>query len=79
MRRSTTSWGAVFALLQMGQAMARIAGGLRFRDGLNSCHTFGAFVVATSARLGGGIIATGDPDDLRAPSRDHPNVWIEAI
>lgn len=63
----------------MGQAMARVAGALRARDGLDSCHTVDAFVVATSVRLGGGIIATADPDDLRGLARDHPNVRIEAI
>lgn len=63
----------------MDQAMARIAGGLRARDRLGSCHTVDAFVVATSVRLGGGTIATGDPDDLRALGRDHPGVRIEAI
>ena len=65
--------------LTMGQSMARMAGALRARDGLDSCHTVDAFVVATSVRLGGGIIATGDPDDLRALSRDHPNVRIESV
>ena len=65
--------------LTMGQSMARLAGALRTRDGLDSCHTVDAFVVATSVRLGGGIIATGDPEDLRALSRDHPNVRIESV
>jgi hypothetical protein len=65
--------------ITMGQSMARVAGALRTRDGLDSCHTVDAFVVATSIRLGGGIIATGDPDDLRALSRDDPNVRIEPV
>lgn len=34
---------------------------------------------ATSVRLGGGIIATGNSEDLRALSRDHPNVRVEPI
>jgi hypothetical protein len=63
----------------MGRAMARIAGGLRARDRLDSCHTVDAFVVATSVRFGGGIIATGDPGDLRALGRDYPGVRIEGI
>jgi hypothetical protein len=65
--------------LTMGQSMARVAGALRTRDGLDSCHTVDAFVVAASVRLGGGIVATGDPDDLRVLSRDHPNVRIESL
>jgi predicted nucleic acid-binding protein len=65
--------------ITMGQAMARVAGGLRNRDRLESCHTVDAFVVATAVRLGGGIVATGDPDDLRSLARDHPNVRVEPI
>jgi hypothetical protein len=60
-----------------GRAMARVAGGLRHRDHLDSCHTVDAIVVATAIRLGGGVVATGDPTDLRSLARDHPNIRIE--
>jgi len=63
----------------MGQAMARLAGALRNRDRLDSCHTVDAFVVATAVRLGGGIVATGDPEDLRSLARDHPSVRVESV
>jgi len=43
------------------------------------CHTVDAFVIATSVRLGGGIVATADPDDLRSLARDHPKVSVESI
>jgi predicted nucleic acid-binding protein len=62
-----------------GQATARQAGGLKYRDQLNSCHTVDALVVATAIRLGGGIIATGDPDDLRSLARDHDNVKVQSL
>jgi predicted nucleic acid-binding protein len=65
--------------ITMGHTMARLAGRLRHRDRLNSCHTVDAFVVATAVRLGGGIVATGDPDDLRSLARDHPNVRVEPL
>jgi hypothetical protein len=65
--------------ITMGQSMARVAGTLRTRDGLDSCHTVDAVVVATSVRLGGGIIATGDVEDLRSLARDHGNVRVESI
>jgi len=65
--------------ITMGQAMARLAGGLRSRDRLDSCHTVDAFVVATAVRLGGGIVATGDPQDLKSLARDHPNVRVEPV
>ena len=65
--------------ITMGQGMARLAGALRHRDRLDSCHTVDALVVATAARLGGGIVATGDPDDLRTLARDVPSVKIEPV
>lgn len=65
--------------ITMGQAMARVAAGLRHRDRLDSCHTVDALVVATAVRLGGGIVATGDPEDLRALARDHGNVRVEPL
>jgi hypothetical protein len=65
--------------ITMGHAMARLAGRLRHRDRLNSCHTVDAFVVAAAVRLGGGIVATGDPADLRSLAREHPNVKIEPL
>jgi hypothetical protein len=65
--------------ITMGQATARLAGGFKYRDRLDSCHTVDALVVATAVRLGGGIVATGDPDDLRSLARDHSNVKVEAL
>lgn len=65
--------------ITLGQATARQAGNLRHRDRLNSCHTVNAVVIATAIRLGGGIVATGDPDDLRSLARDHANVRVEAL
>ncbi|HVF74590.1 MAG TPA: PIN domain-containing protein [Acidimicrobiales bacterium] len=65
--------------ITVGRAMARMAGRLRHRDGLDSCHTVDALVVATAIRLGGGIISTGDPDDIRSLARDHPNVAVAPL
>lgn len=65
--------------ITVGLSMARLAGALRTRDGLDSCHTVDAVVVATSVRLGGGIIATGDVEDLRSLASDHANVRVEAV
>jgi len=36
-------------------------------------------VTATAIRLGGGIVATGDPDDLRALAREHANVKVQSL
>jgi hypothetical protein len=61
--------------ITLGQATARQAGNLRHRDRLNPCH----IVVATAIRLGGGIVATGDLDDLRSLAREHANVKVEPL
>jgi hypothetical protein len=65
--------------ITLGQSTARHAGGLKHRDRLDSCHTVDAVVVATSIRLGGGIIATGDPDDLHSLARHHANIKVQAL
>jgi hypothetical protein len=65
--------------ITIGQATARQAGGLRYRDHLDSCHTVDALVIATAIRLGGGIVATGDPDDLRSLAREHANVKVQSL
>lgn len=65
--------------ITMGHAMARLAGGLRHRDRLDSCHTVDALVVASAIRLGGGLVATGDPDDLRSLAREHPNIKVQPL
>jgi hypothetical protein len=65
--------------ITLGQSTARHAGGLKYRDRLDSCHTVDAVVVATSIRLSGGIIATGDPNDLRSLARHHANIEIQAL
>jgi predicted nucleic acid-binding protein len=62
-----------------GQAAARLAGGLRYRDRLDSCHIVDALVIATAIRLGGGIVATGDPDDLRSLSRAHTHIRVQPL
>ncbi len=65
--------------ITMGQSMARLAGGLRYRDRLDSCRTVDALVVAAAIRLGGGLVATSDPDDLRSLAREHPNIKVQPL
>jgi len=38
-----------------------------------------ALVVATTIRLGGGLVITHDPDDLTKLAADHSNVTVAAI
>jgi predicted nucleic acid-binding protein len=58
---------------------ARLAGQLLGRDGLDSCHAVDATVVATAVRLGGAVVVTSDPQDLRSLARQHPNVAIQPL
>jgi predicted nucleic acid-binding protein len=66
-------------VVPLDHGIARVAGGLLGRDGLDSCHTVDASVVATAIRLGGAIVFTGDPDDMRSLARDHPNVIVRSL
>jgi len=65
--------------ITLGQAMARQTGKLKHRDRLDSCHTVDAAVVATAIRLGGGIIMTGDPDDMSSLAREHTNIEVYGL
>ena len=62
-----------------GRRIARTAGALRHRFRLDSCHVVDCLVVATTVRLGGGVVATGDPEDMRRLASVHPNVVVQTI
>jgi len=62
-----------------GARIARIAGHLLASAGSGSEMAIDALVVATTIRLGGGIVATHDPNDLALLAAGHPNVAIAAI
>jgi hypothetical protein len=42
------------------------------------CHTV-ALVIATAILLGGGIVVTGDPDDLQSLACDTANVRVQSL
>ncbi len=62
-----------------GARMARIAGHLLADLDAGSEMAIDALVVATAIRLGGGIVATHDPDDLERLAARHRNVSIVSI
>ncbi len=62
-----------------GARIARIAGHLLAAAGAGSEMAIDALVVATSIRLGGGVIVTHAPDDLSRLAAGHPAVSIAAI
>lgn len=55
----------------------RVAGGLL--GAARSTSTVDALVVATAIELGGGVVLTGDPDDLEPLASGHPEVVISAL
>lgn len=63
--------------LGLDRRTARLAGGLRTLAGRGSAVD--AVVVATAVRLGGAIIATGDPGDLKALASRHSNVKVWSL
>lgn len=62
-----------------GARTARTAGHLLAGVGAGSAMAVDALVVATAVRLGGGLILTHDPDDLRVLAADRSNVAVAAI
>lgn len=66
-------------VLALDRATARLAGQLMGRDGLDSRHVVDATVVATAIRLGGAVIVTADPDDMRSLARRHGNVAVQRL
>jgi predicted nucleic acid-binding protein len=62
-----------------GARIARIAGHLLAGAGPTTEMAVDAIVVATAIRLGGGVVVTHDPDDLRLLAARHPNVAVAAV
>jgi predicted nucleic acid-binding protein len=62
-----------------GVRIARIAGHLLADAGVGSELAIDALAVATAIRLGGGMVATHDPDDLRRLAGRQTNVAILEI
>lgn len=59
--------------------LARTIGSLLARAGRGSDDHVDASVVAVALAAGGGVIATGDPEDLNALAADLPGIAIEPL
>lgn len=59
------------------EAVGRVAGALL--GSARSDATVDALVVADAVQRGGGVVLTGDPDDLRRLVAGHPEVVIEVL
>jgi predicted nucleic acid-binding protein len=68
---------AVGAVNLVDEATSRIAGGLL--GVARSGATVDALVVASALRLGGGVILTGDPADLRSLSTGQQEIVVRAL
>lgn len=62
-----------------GARTARTAGHLLSAIDGGSELAVNALVVATAVRLGGGLLLTHDPDDLRRLAADRPNLAVAPI
>jgi predicted nucleic acid-binding protein len=68
---------AVGEAMAVDEAIGRTAGALLGRA--RSTATIDALVVASAIGLGGGVVLTGDPDDLRPLAAGHPEVAIRSL
>lgn len=66
-------------VITTGLRIVRIAGHLLASLDAGSDLAVDALVVATAVRLGGGLILTHDPTDLRRLASGQPNVRIAAV
>lgn len=69
----------VAQVVTTGVRIARIAGHLLADANAGSEMAIDALVVATAIRLGGGVVVTHDPDDMRLLAARHANVAIYSI
>lgn len=68
---------AVGEVTVVDERAARSAGALL--GATRSSSTVDAMVVASAVELGGGVVLTGDPDDLGTLAANHPEVVISPL
>jgi predicted nucleic acid-binding protein len=59
--------------------LARLVGGVLTGAKADSRHLADAHVVATAVETGGGVLLTGDPDDLASLAAPYPNITVRAL
>lgn len=68
---------AVGEVIPVDERVGRTAGALL--GSARSSSTVDALVVASAISLGGGVVLTGDPDDLVRLASDHAEVVVSAL
>lgn len=66
-------------IANVDQVVARIAGGVLAAAKATSNDAIDAFVVATGVDVGGAVVLTGDPRDLRRLAAPYPIVSVVAL
>jgi hypothetical protein len=61
------------------RALGRIVGGVLTGAGARSTMIVDAHVVAVAVEAGGGVLVTGEPDDLERLSAPYANIVVEAV
>ncbi len=61
------------------RAFARFVGGVLAAAGADSSYLADAHAVAAAVEAGGGVVLTGDEDDLEVLAAAYPNVQISRI
>ena len=61
------------------RAMARTVGSVLAAAGAGSEDLADAHVIATAVEAGGGVVLTGDPDDLERLAGGHPGLTVQAV
>ena len=64
-------------VIAVDEAIGRAAGALL--GTASSSSTIDALIVACTISVGGGVVLTSDPDDLRALADGHPEVVVQAL
>lgn len=71
--------GARLVVRDTDRALARGVGAVLSAAGAGSEDMVDAHAVATCAEDGGGVVVTGDPDDLRRLSTPYPMITVVAL
>lgn len=61
------------------RSLARLVGGVLAAAGADSNLIVDAHVVAAAVEAGGGVVVTGDRDDLARLAAPYPHVVVEAV
>ena len=59
--------------------MARLVGGVLSGAKADSRYLADAHVIAAAVETGGGVVLTGDPEDLTALAAPYPNITVQSL